>query len=129
MSSKFITRLSIVLLLMFSIWYVFTDTLSFSQLVGKTNSPTATIFINLFDFDTGLTRYDVYNLKSRAPYWEKRMQQVASINDPTQRQIENEKLLAEMMQDPPFKKIARNFFGLSGKSALAVLKGITVFTF
>ncbi len=129
MNSKFITQLSIVILIIFSIWYIFIDTLSISQLVGKTNSPTATIIINLFDFDTGLTRYDIYNLKARAPYWEKRMKQVASIKDPNQRQIENEKLLAEMMQDPPFKKIARKFFGLSGKSALAILKGITGFTF
>lgn len=129
MSSKFITQLFVGILIVFSIWYVFIATLSISQLVGKTNSPTATIFINLFDFDTGLTRYDVYNLKARAPYWEKRMKQVASINDPNVRQIENEKLLAEMMQDPPYKKIARKFFGLSGKSALAILEGIKIFTF
>lgn len=127
MSSKVIIGITSALFVVFSCWYFFIDTLTFSELIGKDISPKASIFINLFDFDTGLTRYDIYRLKSKSVYWERRMQEVASITDPKRREIEQEKLVAEMMQDPSMKKIVKKVFGLGVDSALTILKAVTAF--
>jgi hypothetical protein len=125
------SKLLIVVLLgcvaLFGVWYFFIDTLSFSEIVGKGNKPRTTILINLFDFDTGLSRYDIYNLKSKSDYWATRTRNVNSISDPNRRNIENEKLMAEMMQDPSMKKIAKKVFGFGSKTALSVLNAIGSF--
>ena len=117
-----ITFISFLLVAIFLFYYIFIDTLTISQVVGPTNDPRADIFINLFDFDSGLTRWDLYNLASKSDYWNARMQQVRSIQDPRLRELENEKLMAEMMRDPSMKKIARKLLGFGGKSAFAILQ-------
>jgi hypothetical protein len=125
-NSKKIIIISISLFMLL-FWYFFIDTLAFSQLVGKNISSKASIFVNLFDFDTGLTRYEIYNLKSKSAYWERRMRKVASITDPKRREVEHEKLVAEMMQDPAMKKIVKKLFGFGTDSAFSVLKAIVAF--
>jgi hypothetical protein len=67
----------------------------------------------LFDFDTGLTRYDIYRLKEKAPYWKKRMETIASIRNADQQAKENAQLIEEMLNDPSMNKIA-NTFGVGG---------------
>lgn len=110
-------------------WYFFLDTLSLTEITGQPKNPLATIIVNLIDFDTGLTRYDIYNLASKSDYWEMRMRQVDSIKNYQQREIENQKLLAEMMQDPSIKKIAKKLLGFSTDSAIAILKASKAFSF
>ncbi len=110
-------------------WYFFVDTLSLTEITGQPKNPFATIFLNLIDFDTGITRYDVYNLASKSDYWEMRIRYVESINNYQQREIENQKLLAEMLQDPSIKKIAKKFLNLSTDSAIAILKAAKFFSF
>lgn len=110
-------------------WYFFVDTLSLTEVTGQPENPVATIFVNLIDFDTGLTRYDIYNLASKSDYWEMRINQVNSIRNIQQREIENQKLLAEMMQDPSLKKIAKKLLGLGTDSAIAILKAAKAFSF
>ena len=82
-------------------------TLMLSEVVGKSSDPKITIVVNLIDFDTGLTRYDLYHLRSRLVYWQGRIRQVEYVQDNSRRQYETEKLLAEMMQDPDMKNIIR----------------------
>ena len=41
----------------------YVDTLMLSEIVGRTDSPTVNIVIELADFNTGLTRHDIYQLK------------------------------------------------------------------
>ncbi len=125
-SGKIIIAIVGVLLLVF-VWYFFIDRLTLSEIIGKEVSPKASIFINLFDFDTGLTRYDVYNLKSKSQYWERRMQDVASIQDPKMREIEHEELVVEMMQDPTMKKIAKKVFGFGTDFTLNILKAVSAY--
>lgn len=114
-----------IVLSMFLCWYFFVDTLKLSQITGRPNDPMASIFVNLIDFDTGLTRYDVYNLTSKSDYWQRRINEVNSIQDLGRRNTENEKLMAEMMEDPTMKKIVKKVFGFGVESVLAVLKGIS----
>lgn len=108
----------------FACYYFFVDTLMLSEITGKTNVPVADIFINLLDFDTGLTRYDIHNLAKKSGYWNMRIRQVESIQNPDKRKSEEEKLTAEMMQDPSIKKIVRKLFGFGSKAALGILKTI-----
>ena len=74
-----------------------------SEIIGEDVDSQASILINLFDFDTELTRYDVHNLESKVPYWEKRLREVDSITDSRRKNREYEKLIAEMMEDPSMK--------------------------
>jgi len=57
------------------------------------------------------------------------MRQVDSIKNYQQREIENQKLLAEMMQDPSIKKIAKKLLGFSTDSTIAILKAAKAFSF
>lgn len=61
----------IIGLIAFAIWYFCIDTLTLSDLVENDISSDASILINLFDFNTKLTRYDIYRLKSKTQKWEK----------------------------------------------------------
>ena len=63
-------------------------------------------------------------ISQKSDYWNSRMRQVSSIQDPNRRNIENEKLLAEMMEDPVLKKIARKVFGFGGKVSFSILQTI-----
>ena len=126
---RLITVLILVCLIGFFSYYFFIDTLSFSQLSGKSNNPTATILINLLDFDTGLTRFDVYRLQKKTKIWEQKKKYIYSIQDPTQRKREYDRLVAEMMQDPGFKKIAQKVFGFGAKGAFETAKILSGFRF
>jgi len=121
--------IAIIVVTIFLYWYFFIDTLSLTKITGQPKNPITTIFVNLLDFDTGLTRYDVYNLANKSDYWERRIREVNSIRNPQQREIANNNLLAEMMQDPSIKKIAKKLLGLSHESAIAILKSAKAFSF
>ena len=121
--------LILVCLIGFFIYYFFIDTLNFVQLSGKSKNPAATILMNLLDFDTGLTRYDVYCLQKKTKVWEQRKKYIYSIQDPNLQKRENDKLLAEMMQDPGFKKIAQKVFGFGAKGAFETVKILSGFKF
>ena len=55
------------------------------------------------------------------------MKEVYSIQDPNLQNIEREKLVAEMMQDPVFKKISRKIFGFGSKTALSIMRAFISF--
>lgn len=105
-------------------WYYGADTLMFSEIVGDSLGPRGTVLVNLFDFDTGLTRYDLYNLKNKTAYWDKRMQEVSSIRNPVLRQEEYDRLVAEMMQDPSMKKVMQKVVGFGSQATLTLVKAI-----
>jgi hypothetical protein len=106
-------------------WYYFEDTLMLTEIIKEPENPRATIFLNLMDFDTGLTRYDIRNLASKSRHWEARIKEVEAIRDPQRRAFEQEKLMAEMMQDPSFKKIAKKVFAFGLDSALVIVQALT----
>jgi len=122
---KIILTLSLIIVFGFAVYYFFIDTLSISQLTGDTGSSKANIFVNLFDFDTGLTRYDIYHIKKKSEYWNSRIQEVQSISNIREREKANDELVAEMMRDPSLKKITRKFFGFGVKSASSILQVLT----
>ncbi len=105
-------------------WYFFVDTVSFRDLVGRPQGSFETIFVNLVDFDTGLTRYDIYRLKERAPYWNRRINEVDSIRDPRKRNEEQTRLVADMTEDPVLRKISKRVFGRGADLALSLLRAI-----
>ena len=117
----------VLALLAFSVWRQYFDTLSFSELVGKQQNAKVSIMVNLFDFDTSLTRHDVTRLRKRSRYWERRIDEVNSIQDPAKWQVENEKLLAEMLEDPSMKKIAKKTLGISKDAFFGTIKAISAF--
>lgn len=105
-------------------WYLFVDTLSLRELSGKPSGSIETILVNIFDFDTGLTRYDVYRLRSRAPYWQRRINEVEGIRDLRKRDEEQKRLLAEMMEDPVLKKMTRGVLGFGSQAVFSLLGAI-----
>ncbi len=113
--------------LIFGWYYSFVDTLSFSELVRRGPEPGPRILVSLFDFDTGLTRYDILRLRSKAPSWERRMRQISEMEDPEEQHAANTELLAEMMEDPAIKKMTRKTLIFSGNTALGFLEAVKTF--
>ena len=114
-------------IIVFAFWYYCIDTLTLSEVIGKDASSEVSIFINLFNSDTELTRYDFYNLKSKTRNWEKRLQEVDSIRDSARRDREYEKVVAEMMADPSMKKIIKKVSGFGKGAVMTVLEVINTF--
>ncbi|MCL4509621.1 MAG: hypothetical protein M1470_00905 [Bacteroidetes bacterium] len=86
-------------------YYYFVQTLRLSDIIGSQDNPIASMLVNLVDFDTGLTRYDLHDLSQNAPYWNRRMNEVESLPPGYQKQVQQQQLVAEMMKDPAMKKI------------------------
>lgn len=105
-------------------WYYFIDTLSLRELTGKPSGSIETILVNVFDIDTGLTRYDLYRLKGRVPYWDKRIKEVEGIQDLRKRDEEQKRLVAEMMEDPVLKKMTRGVLGFGAEAVFSLLRAI-----
>ena len=49
-------------------WYYFLDMLMLTEIVKQPENHRAAIFLNLADFDAGLTHYAIFNLASKSPY-------------------------------------------------------------
>ncbi|MBU1152563.1 hypothetical protein KKB84_01105 [bacterium] len=122
---KGIVVIASVLILCFFYWYYFIDTLKLTEITGTPDNAVAGFFVNLINFDTGLTRYDIHNLSRKSEYWQKRINDVMSIQSPEKRNIENQKLLAEMMEDPSIKKIAKKFMSFGTEAVLSILQAST----
>ncbi len=108
-------------------YYGFERTLMLSEIVGSSDDPTVELAVTLFDFDTGLTRYDLYHLSRRAPEWSSRMEEIDAMEDWEERQRQQHLLTAEMMRDPSMKKVMKKLFGISTSAAKAVLSAVSSF--
>ena len=91
----------------FGYQYYYVQTLSLSEIVGKTDDSLTNIAVNFLDFDTGLTRNDIRQLKNNKDYWIGRINEVERIQNPDQKMEANTKLLSDMMDDPTMKKICK----------------------
>jgi hypothetical protein len=113
-----------IILVAGGLYYYFVATLSLSDIVGNTNSPIVNIGLRLIDFNTGLTRYDISNLKQKAPYWVNRMKEVDNIYNANEKSKESMRLMEEMTGDPTLRKIA-NKFGIGDiKKIFSVISSI-----
>ena len=86
----------------------YVDTLLLSEIVGHSENPVVNILVNLGDFDTGLTRYDIRQIESNKDYWINRIKEVEAIQDPDLKAQANTQLLSDMMEDPTMKKVYKN---------------------
>ncbi len=100
----------------------YVETLMLSEIVGHTDNDIVNILVNLGDFDTGLTRHDISNLKSNGNYWINRMNEVNAIADPALQEQANIKLMADMMEDPTMKKVCKIITAKGFEFALNVLE-------
>jgi len=108
MKTKLIILISIVVLsVSYGYYYYFIKTLMFSEIVEKSDNPFINLAVNIFDFDTGLTRYDIDQITKKSSYWDKRMREVESIKNPDVRERKKAELLNEMMEDPSMKKVSK----------------------
>ncbi len=108
----------------YAYYFYFVETLTLSQIVGKTNAPIVDFVVNVLDFDTGLTRNDIHRLLQNSASWHTRITRVESIQDPTLRLAEREKLITELMQDPALKKIIKKLLGFGAESAFGILRAV-----
>ena len=106
----------------YSFYHYFDETLMFSEIVGQSTDPTTNLLVGIFDFDTGLTRYDVYHLSGKSKEWLARMENINRIPDPRERERKTDILYAEMLQDRSFKKVAKKLFGLGISTVKLFLK-------
>ncbi len=102
----------VIILVAFGIWYYFIDTLTFAQIIGDDIIQYFGIFANRLEFDTEISRYNFNKLKFKVAKWDKRLQEIDRINDPTSRDTEREKVIQEMMSDPAVKKLMKHLPGI-----------------
>jgi hypothetical protein len=121
-------KLALILLLIalagFAVHHFFIDTLSLVELAGKQSHPASALIVNLLDFDTGITRWEVIRLKGKIRGWQKEEERISAIQNPEHRVAEQEKLMAEMLQDPTVKNIAHKVLGASGRGLQGLLNGL-----
>ena len=111
----------------YAFWYYCMDTLMFSEIIGNGTGSQMGIFINLIDFDSQLSRYEVYNLQSKARKWEKRLQDIESIRDSATRRREYEKVLREITADPSMKKVIKKVSIFGNDPVVPILEVIKAF--
>ena len=105
--------------------HYFRETQMFSKIVGNNTNPATNLLIGLFDFDTGLTRYDVYHLAKKSKGWLDRFEQIKHISNSRQQQKEMAKLMSEMLRDSSFKKIAQKLLSIGEDTVWFFLKALT----
>lgn len=103
-------------------YYFFIDTLSFQDITGSTNNSLLDIAISVIDFDTEVTRYDLWRFGRHSDYYERRMKEIDAIQDNSKRMSESEKLIAELAQEPAIKKMTHKAALFGGKGALEIAK-------
>ncbi len=118
-SKALIITIIILAAVAYGYYYYFVQTLMLSQIIDSSGNPFSSIIIGLIDFDTGLSRYDIHRISEKADYWNSRIQQVNSIQNYQLRNQENEKLLAEMMEDPSMRKVIMKLLGF-GMNAVSI---------
>lgn len=95
-----------------------------SEIVGKTDNAGINIAVNLFDFDTGLTRHEISQLNDRKDYWIARIKEVEAIQDNDQKTQASTQLLSEMMDDPVLKKICSGILNFGTDISFGLLETI-----
>lgn len=102
----------------------YVQTLMLSEIVGKTDDNLANIAVNLFDFDTGVTRHDIKQLNDNKDYWLERIKEVDAIQNEDQKQQAIAQLISDMMEDPVLKKICSGLFKLGSEFSFGLIKMI-----
>ena len=105
-------------------YYQFIDTLLLSEIVEESGHPVENSIASVFDFDTGLSRHDVKQLKQKCGYWKSRLDDVNDIDDLNEYDQEMGKLLVDMDKDPQMKKVGEL---IKVKGALVVELVLEVF--
>ena len=125
-NKKLIIGLTIAIIII-ACWYFCIDTLTFSEMIENDVSSDVSILINLFDFNTKLTRYDIYRLKSKTQKWEERLEEIDSISDSAKRDREYKKVMADMTADPSMKKIIKKVSVFGKDNVESILEVINTF--
>lgn len=126
------TKIVVVLLLLLTVSVVaysyyrnnYVKTLMLSEIVGETDNSAIDLAINLFDFDTKLTRQDISTLRENKDYWISRIKEVDTIQNPDQKQQASIKLLSDMMEDPALKKICSAILNLGTNVSFGLIESI-----
>ena len=98
----------------FGYQYYYVETLWLSEIIDAKDSSITKIAVNIFDYNTELSRHDLQSIKSSKDYWLNRVAEIDLIQDKDLKKKENEKLVEEILQDPAMKKI---FKGTVSKTA------------
>ena len=104
--------------------YNYVHKLMLSEIIGKTDNVMANLAINIFDFDTGLTRHDIKQLNDKKDYWITRINQLDEIQDADQKQQATIQLLADFLDEPVVKKLKSKLIALSPDTILELIKTI-----
>lgn len=104
--------------------YNYVKTLLLSEIVGRTDNASINLAVNLFDFDTELTRHDLNQLKDNKDYWISRIKEIDTIQNSDQKQQASIQLLSDMMEDPVLKKICSGILNLGTNVSLGLIGAI-----
>jgi hypothetical protein len=104
--------------------YCYVRTLMLSEIGGKTDNAIVNLTVNFLDFDTGITRHDIKQLKDKKEYWITRINQLDEIQDVDQKQEETLQFISDFFEEPAVKKLKLNLTDLAANSNLELIKTI-----
>lgn len=105
-------------------WFLFGQTLRLTQVIGKQSDPYMVIAANLFDFDTGLTRYDLYVLQGKARRWNVLIRQIEQLPSAQQREYASAQLFAEIVSDPTARTALQKVAPFGNVAVVTFLKAL-----
>jgi|GEM_PF-6046157 len=102
--------LLVVSIIGYYIYYYYYDTLTFLEITGKSSNSNVNFIIDIFDFDTGITRSELNEFKSKLPHYREEISNINSISDENQFNMKNQQFIQEISQDSVIKKLWDKIF-------------------
>lgn len=103
-------------------WYFFGKPLRLSDIAGEQQNSIAAAAVRLLDFNTGLTRYDLFMLRQRGKTWNERIGRAQALVSPAERAAEIDRVFTEIAQDPAARKFLSGLGVLGKDDALELLR-------
>ena len=104
--------------------YNYVKTLMLSEIIGETDNSAINLAVNLFDFDTELTRHDISKLRENKDYWISRIKEVDLIEDSNLKTQSSTQLFSDMMKDPVLKKICSEILNMGTNVSFGLIESI-----
>jgi len=119
--------LVIVSALALGYFYYFVDTLMVSEVFGPTENPAMALMVDMLDFDTGLTRYDMYHLSQVSKEWKRRAEEIDKLGDVQARLSASNDLISEIMNDASVKKLTQKTISFGAALSKALVETLLGF--
>lgn len=105
-------------------WFYFGQTLRITQIVGKQDAPILHFALTMLDFDTGLSRYDVFMLREKGQKWKNRIQAIERMPAGSARDVASSQLIKEIFEEPKVLNLTQKGNAFDGELLVKILQAL-----